>query len=284
MSWRWRGCTLALLLAFPDPSAAEDTRLCFSEVELSSERAVVGEQVLYRVRIFSREDASRVEWSHPPAFPNFRTETLPGDPQPAGTSPGDFRVRDERRALFAERPGTHLLKAPPLRCTSVDGKLSVARVPEVVLRVDALPDAGMPDDFSGLVGELGLFVTVTPVELSLGESLRVAVMARSGGNLWALPQPFAADAFGSAEIFDQRPKLVLERGRTLSLRRHFAFDVVPRETGRLEVPALAIPFFDPAAREYRVARSEAVQVQVKPRALAPPAGGSTSREAVNPNR
>ena len=267
MRWVRRGCTLALVAAFwPDPSAGRDIRICFAEVELSSARAVVGEQVLYRVRIFSREDVTMVEWSHPPAFPNFRTETLPGDPQPTGVSAGDFRVRDERRALFAERPGSHLLRAPALRCSSVDRELTVARVPEAVLQVDALPDAGRPADFTGLVGELSLFVTVTPKHLALGESLRVAVMARSGGNLWALPPPFAQDAFGSAEVFGQRPKLVLERGRTLSMRRHFAFDVVPRETGLLEVPALALPFFDPEARDYRMARSEAVLVRVRPRA------------------
>ena len=129
------------------PAASQALQSCFAEVLLEPPRAVVGQQVLYRVRIFSADAVESVEWSYPPSFPHLRSETLPGDPQPLSRSElaDDLRVRDERRALFAERAAAYRLRAPELRCTSKGGAVQIAQVPETVLQVDALPGFGRPE-------------------------------------------------------------------------------------------------------------------------------------------
>lgn len=274
---------VALVAALPERAPALEPASCSAEVALLPSRAVVGEQVLYRVRITSRDDVDAVEWSHPPSFPSLRTETLPGDPQPGDADAGpEERVRDERRALFAERSGTLLLRAPELRCRSRGGAVEVVAVPEVALEVAALPEPGRPESFDGQVGPLVVYVTVTPQTLRVGESVRVAVMAQGAGNLWTLPQPFAEGDFAGAEVFAERPELVLARGPGLFLRHHFAYDVVPREAGVLAVPALAIPYFDPETGGYRVARSEAVRVTVGERAAPARQPASASPRAPAP--
>jgi hypothetical protein len=258
------GCLAAAALPVPARAAPG----CRAEAAVEPARAVVGEQVLYRVRIHSAPDVERVEWSHPPAFPHVRTELLPGDPQPAAAAEVGGHVRDERRALFAERPGVHRLRAPGLVCARAAGAPEAVGVPEVSLLVEDPPAEGRPPGFAGQVGPLTIHLTVTPRELALGDSLRVAVMVRGGGNLWLLPPPFAPDAFGAAEVFAEQPGLDLERGRALYLGRHFMYDVVPRQEGVLRVPGIALPYFDPAQRSYRTAETEPVLVRVGPRATA----------------
>jgi hypothetical protein len=243
-------------------------------------RAVVGEQVLYRVRIHAESDVESVEWSHPPAFPHVRTELLPGDPQPVGGSGG--HVRDERRALFAEQPGVHVLRAPGLVCTRAGGAREPVAVPDASLAVEEPPPLGRPQDFAGQVGPLTVHLTVTPRELALGDSLRVALMVRGTGNLWVLPPPLAEDAFGDAEVFARRPELGLERGRALYLGSHFVWDVVPRSEGALHVPAVSLAYFDPVERRYRTAATSPVVVQVGPRAAAAPSAAGPARRAPAP--
>jgi hypothetical protein len=283
-----RRASAAIALALASASAGGSTAAgavpaepaCRAVASLDPPRAVVGQQVLYRVRITSREDVARVQWSQTPAFPRLRTEMLPGDPQPVIEEPRPgTRVRDERRALFAEAPGRYLLEAPELRCLLRGGAVETAAIPVVALEVGSAPSSGRPADWSGVVGPLGLHVSVSPRELALGGSVRVAVMVRGEGNLWVLPAPYDADAFPGSELFERRPKLVLDRGRRLSVRRHFAWDVVPRAPGTLLVPALALPYFDPTNGRYAVARSEAVRVEVRPRAAPRSAAPPDARPA-----
>jgi len=254
------------LLLCAQPARAE-APACRADALLEPARAVVGEQVLYRVRVQRRDDVVRVDWAQPPVLPNLRAEALPPEPRADVRLDGVvYHVHDEVRALFPERAGALRLGGAALRCELEAGEAQQLPVPEARLEVEALPEAGRPPGFSGLVGPLLLHLTVTPERVELGQALRVAVLARGTGNLWVLEQPFPEDAFGSAEVFERPAELALERGSGLFLRQHLALDVVPREAGLLRVPALAISYFDPVRDTYRVATTEEVQVQVEERA------------------
>jgi hypothetical protein len=229
----------------------------------------VGQQVLYRVRILSRADVTQVDWSEPPRFPGFRAEWLPERPvRQAVVHDGvRYNAREESRALFPERPGE--LRAAPagLSCrltTDAGERTFLAPVPALTLHAVEPPASGRPPDFSGLVGPIELQTIVTPRELSLGTTVRVAVMLRGPGNLWEAQEPIAAVA--GAEIFRRRPELTRETGPRLSLKRHFIYDVVPLRAGALAIPAVRVPYFDPATGRYAVAASEPVRVAVGARA------------------
>jgi hypothetical protein len=246
-------------------ASAEPTPPCRIEVDLDPPRAFVGQQVLYRASVWMRDEVEAFEWSRPLASPPVRSEGLPGDPRGERERAGgvSYRRHDERRALFPERSGSLRLAAPQGLCRSAVGTTAVA-VPEVRLTVVDWPP-GAPEGFGGLVGPVGLHRTVTPREVHLGESVRVALMLRGAGALWALPSPHR-DELAGAELFPQRPELVLERGRALQLRRHFVYDLVPRQPGPLTLPALEIPWLDPATGRYTASRSPAVTLRVLPRA------------------
>jgi hypothetical protein len=269
---------LVAALALASGAARGAEPACRVEVSLEPARAVAGQQVRHRVRVLRSDRVRQVDWAIPPSFASARAEVLP--PQPGADVRVDgrvFHVYDDLRAIIPERPGRFEYRGAELRCQLAGGEVQQIPLPAATLEVLPLPEAGRPPDFTGLVGPLLLQLVVTPERVALGASLRVAVMARGTGNLWLLDAPFGPEAFGDAEVFARQPELVLERGRELYVRQHFAFDVVPRRTGRLRVPSLKVPYFDPDSGAYRVAETQEVEVQVEERAAASPAAKAELR-------
>jgi hypothetical protein len=220
-------------------------------------RAFVGQQVQYRLRILRRRDVGALEWQTPLSFPTFRVEGLPA-------MAGDDRVERggetylvfvERRALFPASAGRLVIPAAGLRCDSPDGS-EIALIPALSLEVEALPEKGRPRDFGGLLGPVAVSATASPESLALGGSLHLSVMLQGDTNLWNAPSPRAAlDRLADVEVFEHPPELARDQGRRLVLRRYFSFDLVPRAAGRLHLPEIRIPYFDPATRRYGEARA-----------------------------
>ncbi len=246
---------------------AEDPVPCMASVVVEPDRAVRGQQLHYRVRILSREDVLSVAWVSPPSFPGFRTETLPGDVEPALVKRGRarYRVRWERRALFAEETGSFALQSAGLRCDLPGAPAFIASVPDASVQIVPAPQSGRPPHFSGLIGPVILRAVVEPRGITLGESVRLAIALRGPGNLWDAPDPISGWANRTdADWFRRTPELHLESGTSLRVRRHFAYDVVPREIGTLTLPEIRIPYFDPEAGRYAAASAPAVTVIVMP--------------------
>jgi hypothetical protein len=284
-----RGRATALVLATLPVAAlgatapGETPAPCLSSAELTPAEAVVGQQVLYQLRILSREDVDSVEWVEPPSFPGFRAERLPGRPADSRVERGGvaYRVREEHRALFPERPGALVVQRGRLRCRVRErgaARTHQAPVPPVTLRAVAPPERDRPPDFSGLIGPLALTATVEPRSIAVGESARLTVVARGGGNLWLASDPMAGESrLAGAELFRRRPSLTLERGVRLFVRREFRYELVPRRVGALTVPEIRVPYFDPDSGRYAAASAAAMELRVRARPGAPSEPGGSAR-------
>jgi len=271
---RWARVTLCGVIGLAAPAGGSESPPCLAEAAFERERATVGQQIRYQLLILSRADVTQVAWSEPPSFPGFRAEWLPGRPAAEAVVRDGVRysARSESRALFPEHAGELRAAPPDLRCrlsSDAGERTFLAPVPALTLRAVAPPADGRPNDFSGLIGPITLQTIVTPRELSLGDTVRVAVMLRGPGNLWEAPEPLGAVA--DAEIFRRRPELTLETGPQLVLKRHFAYDVVPLRVGVLAIPGARVAYFDPATGSYAVAASEPVEVAVGARVETDPA-------------
>lgn len=255
--------TLAFAWAFPAVAAQ-----CRVTVLLSAPEVYVGEPLLYRARIAMSDDVASVEWTRSPAFPHVRTELLPGDPDasPAAGERSLASIHEERRMLFAERAGTLALAAPDLLCRDGEGVVRALPVPPVEVEVKPLPDgSGGP-----VVGPVDVNLVVTPREVALGESVRVALRVRGRGNVWDAANPLRGVDWSGAELFETPREIVHERRRELSTRVHYVADVVPRAEGVWTVPAFGVAYFDPRERRERIAATAPVRVTVGPRAEATP--------------
>jgi hypothetical protein len=259
---------LAPALGAPGPSHAGPP--CRAEIRLDKASAFVGEQVVYRAIVWKRDDVDSVRLEEV-RFPWFRAEWLPalGRDDRSVEDGGTYRAFEERRALFAARAGR--LEIPPalLLCTTPgapgrpQNTLRV-EVPGASLEALPLPAEGRPAGFAGLVGPVEVHSLVEPAALRVGESLRVVVTLRGGGNLWTQGRPLPQ--LPGVEVFERPAETALEPAASLGVRRSFSFDLVPHEAGDLAVPEIALDYFDPKLRRYAVARAPGATVRVSERA------------------
>jgi len=256
---------LALFYTAATAAAAEPPP-CFAEASLDPERAFVGESVLYRVRVARRADVISAVLD-PPNFSALRAEWLEGRTDSPLTRDGvAYRIREEHITLVASIPTLLTLGPAAVRCTTLRNDVrqtTRAIVPTLKLKIQRLPEEGQPAAFSGLVGKPTLVVTITPRNVSLGETVRVAIMLRGDGNLWDARDPLPV--LENAEVFRSRPVLRVNRGAKLSIVHHFIYDVVPRKEGNLVVPEIVVPYFDPITATYRQAHADGATVKVAPR-------------------
>lgn len=271
----------------PEPSSAPATPgatlprvepRCVVEAALDRPRAFVGEQLHYHVRVLRRPDATH-GWETPLAFPRARAEWLVGLAA-GGRGPRDGSRRialSEHRAVFPAHPGPLRIEGASVRCAAADGE-EVVPVPAVLAEIEALPSEGRPADFSGLVGPVVWSAVLAPERVALGGSARLSVVAVGSGNTWLAPSPAPQlRAVPALEVFERPAELARDAGRELVWRRYFVFELVPREAGRVALPELRVPHFDPVARVYAETRVPlpALDVRAPPaddaaKALAPP--------------
>ena len=235
---------LALLL----PTASAATAPCVATASVVPEKAFVGQQVLYVLRIEQRRDVARVRFEPPLSFPSLRSEWLPTvrlpDPD-EGT-----RAYEERRALHPGHAGELRLPEASLLCETPTGSHRV-RVPALALHVRAVPDAGRPPEWNGTIGPLELHWQLTPDRVALGGTVRLGVRIEGPGTVWRIdPGVEQMLAPGDADIFPLEPETLRDKGRSLSLRHYQSYDVVPRRTGELVFPGLRVIGFDPETERF----------------------------------
>ncbi|HKJ25660.1 MAG TPA: hypothetical protein VKB65_12615 [Myxococcota bacterium] len=249
------GLAAAALLAAAGAGASP---ACEAHVTLEPRRGFVGQPILHRRVVLHRADAE-VEWTQPLRFPGFRVEsTSPGlaTRSELGGAPA-VRIEVPTR-LFAVRAGALALPAGRLRCG--DDEIEVTS-PGFEAR--PWPEAGRPADFGGVVGAVALDATAE-AEVALGGSVRVHVTSRGAASLWnAAPRLRVEPA--ETEVFARPPRIrVGDAGAGLRVVRHDVFDLVPRRAGALRVAPVAIAYLDPAEARYHVARTDPLEIRVRP--------------------
>lgn len=280
------GMALSAAAAAKAGASAEPER-CRVQVELEPTRAVVGQQVHYRLRILRRRDVERIEWETPLSFPTFRTEWLPGvalDRSPEADGETWLEVL-ERRAIFPVHPGALTVPAAGLRCSTHDGE-EVVRIPSRALVVEEAPAEGRPPGFAGLLGPVTLESVPSAQRMTHGGTLRLRVVLEGETNLWSAASPRAAlETVPELDVFPQSDHLARDAGRRLWLRRYWSFDLVPRHAGTLFVPELRFAYFDTGARRYAEALAPGHAIVVEEGdAPEPSAAARTERGAERPPR
>ena len=278
-----RGVLTGLLGGVLLAEASAGVPLCRTAVEVEPDRAVVGQQVLYRLRIFRRRDVIELDWEQNLSFPGFRAEWLPGilRDESVDREGETYRVYEERRALFPVRSGALEIPAAGLYCATADQQERV-RIPAALVEVAALPARSQPLGFSGLVGPVEAALTVTPRELALGETARISVVIQGPANVWDVDSPLSgAFSLSDAELFSRPRSLARDAGRRLILRRYFSYDLVPRREGTIRIPEIRVPYFDPHTRRFEQVSLRESEVSVTPAApgIAPAGQGQDAARA-----
>ncbi|HEX4959200.1 MAG TPA: BatD family protein [Thermoanaerobaculia bacterium] len=254
----------------------------FLRAEIEPQQPVVGQQVLYTIYLYTREDVAAVSPTGVPNFKGFWVHDVPIPQQPpmemlevGGRRYG--RVPLIQKALFPLRAGRFLVEPATVDLTieHYDRNFFFGPAvshPETVrlhtegqaLAVQPLPPA--PPGFAGAVGQLALSARLEPRQVRLGEAATLTVQLGGSGNLQGLAEPKVAPPAGLTLYPPQQEGKDEIAGTTIRSRRSWSYVVVPGRTGRFHVEPPQVTYFDPAAREYRTAKAPAMELTALPRA------------------
>ncbi len=252
-----RAVALASALALAGAARASDADQISVRVSLDRESVRVHEQVLLSVEVTHPVDA-RATWE-PPPLDGFWVERLGMRALPDASS-GLHRT-EFRRALFPTRAGLLEIGKSKLVIAAVDGaREHDLPVPGTSIRVEPLPE-GVPPDV--LVGRLELHLG-SDDRVRLGKSVTLIVELAGEANVWDAKAPDVQALVGpEVELFPEPARLSIgENAGRATTRRQFRYALVPARAGRLEIPPLEIPYFDPARGAVVTAKSEALAVDV----------------------
>ncbi len=251
----------------------------FLRAEVRPLKPVVGQQVLYTVYLYTLSDVSAAS---PTAVPDFQGFWVLDIPQPTKLPTDLVEVEGKRygrvvllqKALFPLRPGRHNLQPTEmdLLVRTVERGFfgpPISRPEQLHLRtavmpIDVQPLPPSPPGFTGAVGRMSLAATVEPSELRLGEAATMTVTLSGEGKLQGLPEPPMPEVEGLKVLPPQQEGEEKISGTTLKGSRTWSYPVVPERPGtyRLEVPG--IPYFDPAAKKYEMAKVEPIRLTALP--------------------
>jgi BatD DUF11 like domain len=262
----------------------------FVRAEVEPARPRQGEQAVYTIYLYTRQDVAAINATDMPSFRGFWVRDLP---QPEHLVPEMVNVGAERygrvamirKALFALRPGHHVLEpagcdvvveppnrgffGPPPRAMELH-----LRTPEVAVDVQPLPPA--PAGFGGLVGQVSLAAKLQPYKLHLGDGATLAVTLAGAGHLEGVAPPRLEVPPGLTVFPPQQQSEDHVTGGTVVGRRTWTFVIVPSRPGIYSVRPLGVSFFDPAHGQYRVAESPALALMALPAPPAAAAAGGTA--------
>ncbi len=137
------------------------------------------------------------------------------------------------------------------------------------LTVASLPEVGRPADFTGLIGPVTATSALERERVSIGEGV-VLSFTVSGRQVELVKRP--ALVIPGVQVYPKDEKA--EGGHHV-----FRWDLVPTTPGNALVPALAVPYFDPAGKTYRNAVTQPLTLTILPgRARDLGAVGATSAE------
>ncbi|MEX0890631.1 MAG: BatD family protein [Gemmatimonadota bacterium] len=254
------------------PGGAEEVLL---RMTAEPDTVYVGQEVRLRTEALFPADLrlrqARPAVLEPPDAAGFWSYDLP---RPAGST---VRVEEGRRyetetfvrSYFPLEAGTYQLEGARLTYEvrrgflgdPLPGEATAAPVRVVVL---PLPDSGRPAEFAGAVGRYGVSARLRPTTVGVGESAELVVEVTGQGNVKALPPPVLPSLEGvEAHALEEETELELT-GNAVRGTKRFRWALIPGAGGRVSIDGVALPFFDPEARSYDVARAAPLDLTVVP--------------------
>ncbi len=245
--------------------------------KLNKRRAHVGEQVIYTFRFYRRVQLLSRPRFVPPAFSGFVSEDLrPKEIQLPHQGIG-YQVSELRYALFPIAPGTYTINPATLQVNVASvahrdpfmaffqgGKTHTLQTDPITLTVLALPDEGRPPQFSGAVGSYRISAALDHTTVEAGRPVTLSVEIAGKGLVRSLKEP-AWPQIQSTRRYETITSLnVTNSGDAIRGAKTFKAVLIPQSTGRITIPAIVYPVFDPSARRYVTLRTQPLKLTVKP--------------------
>jgi len=148
------------------------------------------------------------------------------------------------------------------------------------MKIEPLPAAGRPVDFSGAVGQFNVQAEVSPRNATAGDPLTLTLTVNGQGNFdrvttTGLPETAAWKTYKPSSEFEPADSV------GLSGKKAFTQAIVPEQSGHLGVPALAFSYFDPDTGKYVTRHTTPLAVDIAP-STGVPEKIATASAAIHP--
>lgn len=249
-----------------DPAIPRGDSDLFLRASLDRPEVYVGEQVTLSVSIYSRMDLMSVDGVSMPKLEGFFSQDVasPTNLQAEDKSLGGIRYRAyllRARALFPMKAGEFTVE--PVEADIVSGVFPFSqrklhrKSNALTLKVKPLPPGAQN------VGKWRLSSTTNQTEIALGEPIQLKLILEGRGNLKAVTLP-PLEAPPSFRTFDpqqsEKPSVVKNQ---VGGQRTVEYVLVPQQTGRFEIPGLALRYFDPESQQLETAATDPISVTVR---------------------
>jgi hypothetical protein len=245
----------------PDPS-------CFLHVVADKNRVVVGQQVSVSLYVYWRDRGLNTVANHEPPLLDFLRMPLHPDVN-ADKAVIAMAGGTKYNAKFVDWLALFPRKAGDLHTGAWRWKFEMGRPPapteraseDLVIHVTEPPRAGRPVGYVvGNVGQFSLSAEVGPRRIEQGSEVAVSLRLSGTGNL---PQSLRMPERTGIEWLEPEKKESIEpQGGIIGGSRTFNYVVRINESGTVDLGDVTLPYWDPAASQYKVATAFLGKIEV----------------------
>ena len=193
---------------------------------------------------------------------NYTVLVIEGSISPTRTGKltfGPCVVRTQWRVERKNKGGDDPFFAPFFN--NVEIKEVPVNIDPIAIEVSPLPEEGKPADFAGAVGQWKIEVSAKPTEVVVGDPITLTVKISGTGNIDTVPTP----KLGGLDDFKAYDPTVKTTRNDLGTQgqRDFQQVLVPKTPSVSQLPEFKFSYFDPVAKQYKVAQQAPIQLVVK---------------------
>jgi len=253
-----------------DMSGAYYDMVGFFRVGVDRPRVYLGEQLTYRVWVYSATPDAGCELSDEPTFPGFWNEPAFTPSRECARRWFSQQVNGRFMAVgLVRKYGIFATQTGRQRVGAVSGAVEVmsggvfrqvrraeSRTPQVEIEVVEPPVQGRPEGYvPGTIGPVVLEASADRTQCPAGETVTISVRARSEGSLSSAQLRFERNVDG-ARVRASEGRTETEpnaNGRFDSVRTMEVL-VVPERPGLVALGEATVPYWDPSTGQYGIAR------------------------------
>ncbi len=274
---------IAKVSSTADPKQAKEI---FLDAKVSTKKPVIGQQIVYTMRLYSRVQFSNAQLEEP-EFTHFQKEDIPENKEYYKMVKGHrYKVIEVNRILIPQQAGkveipaaeihTYILKKDNRRRrhrSPFDDFFSMGgfatrkkkvrlRSPKIKLNVRNLPTKGKPPNFLNIVGRVSLNAKYDQNNINVGDSVTITIDAVADTDLEGVTLNKLTDD-KSYKIYEDKPTYINQvRDNKIYSQKTFKFAIVPLKAGLLTIPPFTLPYYDTKTQAYRTAETTPLTFQV----------------------
>ncbi len=232
----------------------------------------VGEQLVHYFRLNYRvRFASQPQYA-PPNFAGFITEGLDANPRPDRNG---YAAVEVRTALFPTAPGTYTIPPANLQVVIVEagggdpfaaffgnGRSVQLSSEPVQITVKPLPEQGKPAGFTGGVGSYRLTAALDKRTVEAGKPVTLTLELSGQGLVKSLKEPAIPEVPGLRRYETITALATKPQGDTITGTKTFKVMLIPTTSGKVTIPAIKYPVFDPQQNRYETLSSAPLMLAV----------------------